>query len=68
LAPDAARFKGKDKFTGGIIVVHEDLHLIEVLVGTQFGGAFDSHQISRRAGLAYPVLPARIIKACPAVA
>ena len=60
-------FKGKHKFTSGIVIVHQDLHLIEVLVGTQLGGAFDSHQISRRFGLADPVLPARVVKACPAV-
>jgi hypothetical protein len=34
LALGAARFEGKHEGASGIVVVHEDLHLIEVLVGT----------------------------------
>jgi hypothetical protein len=61
------RFEGKHKVARGIVVVHEDFHLIEVLVGTQLGGAFDGQQISRRVGFTDPVLSASVVKACPAV-
>jgi hypothetical protein len=63
LALGASRFNGKHKFTRGVAVLHENLHLLEILVAAQFGGASDGPQISRRFGFANPVLPARVIKA-----
>ena len=63
LASGASSLDWNYKLTGGVAVIHENLHLLEVLVAAQFSGAFDSPQISRRFGFTNPVLSARVIKA-----
>jgi hypothetical protein len=63
LASDPSRLDGNHKLTRGVAVIHENLHLLEVLVAAQFSGAFDGPQISRPFQFANPVLPARVVKA-----
>ena len=60
---DASSIDRNHKLTGGVAVIHENLHLLKVLVAAQLSGAFDGPQISRRFGFANPVLPARVVKA-----
>ena len=47
----------------GSSVLHDDLHLIEVLVPAQFGGPFDAFQLGRGFRVADPVLAACVVKA-----
>ena len=63
LTLDALGLQRKHLFTNGIVVFHENFHLVEVLFAAEFGGAFYGSQIGRRLGFANPVLPACPVKA-----
>jgi hypothetical protein len=52
----------EEELAGGGVVSHHDVHIPEVLLATQLRCPLDRPQIQRGAGIANPMLSARIIE------